>query len=456
MTVVKRRAAALVAFSLLLAGAFLVGLNLRAASRSARLMRSQVAVAPETLIGRPDPSRDADASGFTPDDTFREVLQRVRTEYYESHIDENKMAGSAVRTMLASLDDPRTRYYDAAQRKQLDAQLAGTYTGIGASLAVVRQKKGSIEQRRLRVVAPAVGGPADRAGLRPGDFITEIDGRWVIAYDPRLEIDRSVFSDLKERQKKQIWNQATQKLKDGVSLSKALDLLTASTTKPVVLTVERPGAPKPLKLTVDCHTTTVAPAEYRSLTPAVGYLRITQFTDSSLPQVERAASSAPHSLIIDLRDNAGGPVRTASTGVLHAALRVLSSFTPGGVVGRVQRTGGQTMALEARGTSGPAHKLAVIVNNGTANLAELVAAALREKAGARLVGSHTAGDATYQKLFYLHDGAAMTVTAGSLRTSRGVAFGGTGLAPDVPVATGAPRIEHDAAVERAVALLAKA
>lgn len=455
MTAEMRRTAAAVGFGLVLAGAFLYGAQLRAASRGARLSASQVAAAPETLIGQAA-AREADDTGFSPDDTFREVLERVREEYYESKQDEKKMASGAVRTMLASLDDPRTRYYDAAQRKQLDGQLRGVYSGIGASLAVIKHKKGLVEQRRLRVVSPATGGPADRAGVRPGDFITEIDGHWVIAYDPRLDIDRSVFSDLKEREKKQVWNDATQKLKDGISLSKALDALQTNAAQATTITVERPGVAKPLKLTVATGTAGTVPAEFRQLSPSVGYLRITQFTDASLPEVKRAVASPSKSLIVDLRDNAGGPVVGGTTGVLRAALGVAGTLTTGGAIGSVKRASGRVDDLAVAKSTGVKQRLAVIVNNGTANIAEVVAAALREKAHACVVGSRTAGDSTYQKLFYLHDGGAMTVTSGSLRTSQGLDFTGTGLKPDVPVATGGPRADRDAAVERAVVTLAKA
>ena len=86
--------------------------------------------------------------------------------------------------------------------------------------------------------------------------------------------------------------------------------------------------------------------------------------------------------------------------------------------------------------------------------AEFAAAALRERAGARLIGEHTFGDSTWLKLFLIRDGAAMTVSAGKVLTSRGFDYSGGGLKPDVPLATAGPN-GADALVDRAVEELSK-
>ncbi|HXG23469.1 MAG TPA: S41 family peptidase, partial [Chthonomonadales bacterium] len=101
----------------------------------------------------------------------------------------------------------------------------------------------------------------------------------------------------------------------------------------------------------------------------------------------------------------------------------------------------------------PARKLVVLVNRGTANVAELVAAALKEKAGAILMGTPTFGDSIMQKLVPLQNGAAMTVTAGKFLTASGVDFAGKGLTPDVAVAMTGARSTGDAMVQRALSTL---
>jgi carboxyl-terminal processing protease len=416
---------------LLLVVAFAGGRQMRRGEPPRTSELERVALMPESALRRVFEMSAAEG-GAEPADTFREVLQRVRTDYVEPITDENKLAAGAVRTMLASLDDPKTRYLDPKQHQALQRQIAGRFVGIGATLQVVKQKRGKIEQRRLVVVAPAPGGPADRAGIRAGDAITEIDGRWVIAYDPRLEIDLDSYRNLKEKEKKQIRQEKLAKLTDGITIAKALDQVSGAGSRTLKLTLERPGSAAPIKVDVQTGETDVDPVDLQPVNPSTVYLRVTQFNSRA---VEELKALAP---------------RLKSQAVILGALGV------SGNAGSIRRPNDQAMKLEVAPSGSHAARVAVLVNAGTSNLAELVAGALRESKKAQLVGTKTSGDGTFQKLHNLRGGAGMTVNAGRLLTAGGLDFNGKGLVPDVAVSTGGPRFERDPAVTRAVSLLGKA
>jgi Periplasmic protease len=100
--------------------------------------------------------------------TFLEVLRYVKSEYVDRVDDDRKLGYGAVRTMLVSMDDPKTRFYDPAQRKQLLERLNGEFHGIGATLAVVKLVRHGIDQRRVAVVAPVPGRPRGARRFAPG------------------------------------------------------------------------------------------------------------------------------------------------------------------------------------------------------------------------------------------------------------------------------------------------
>lgn len=442
--------------ALLLVVAFAGGRQMRR-GESARLSEQErVALMPESALRRVF-ELSASEIGTEPDDTFREVLQRVRSDYVEPITDESKLAAGAVRTMLASLDDPKTRYLDPKQHTVLQRQIAGRFVGIGATLQVVKQKRGKIEQRRLVVVAPAPGGPAERAGIRAGDAITEIDGRWVIAYDPRLEIDLDSYRNLKEREKKQIRQEKLAKLTDGISITKALDQVSGDGSRTLKLTLERPGAPAPIKVEVQTAETEVDPVDLQPVNQSTVYLRVTQFNARAVQELKAIAPRLKsQAVILDLRDNSGGPATAEPVNSLKAALSLLATLGVSGHVGSIRRPNDQAMKLQVAPTGASPARVAVLMNAGTSNLAELVAGDLREIRKARLVGTKTSGDGTFQKLHNLRGGAGMTINAGRLLTAGGLDFHGKGLVPDVAVPTGGPRYDRDPAVIRAVSLLAKA
>jgi len=416
---------------------------------------NRVSSLPEAGIGGTASDETLDPDDVAPEDTFKEVLRYVKGDYVDRVDDEKKLGFGAVKAMLASLDDPRTRFYDPTQRRQLIDQLNGRFSGIGATLTVVKQRKGTgpgaIEQRRLAVVAPIPGGPAAKAGLQAGDVITEIDGRWVIAYDPRLELDQlTEDADENDQRTQTAAKEAVDRLAKGTSLPRALELLNSSEGKSLSLTVERTGSAQPLKVTVGTGATSVEPVEYRALNDHAGYLRVTQFNDRATEQFTAAlAASRVSSLVVDLRDNVGGPVTGRQTGALGSALALVGRLTGPGQAGVVLRRGNRMESLSTTVPAAGKYRLSVLVNGGTSNVAEMVAASLKERGGAQVVGSHTFGDSVYQKLVELREGAGMTVTTGRLLSARGVDFTGRGVSIDSQTAVGGPAY-NDSAVQRAV------
>lgn len=418
--------------------------------------KTRVSALPEMFRGRVEAAQSPDADdGSDPGNTFLEVLRYVRNEYVDPIDDETRMSYGAVRTMLMSLDDPKTRFLEPKQRKGLENQVDGRFSGIGAVVTVVKRKRGPIEERRLAVIAPAPGGPADRAGVRAGDIITEIDGRWVIAYDPRRDLDHlRAQGTEKNKEYQKAFKDATKMLTDGITLPKALEQITTVEGKQLTLTIQRAGAATPIKVVVEAKPTLVEPVQFQALNDRVAYLRVTQFNDRATEAFTRALQNAkPRSLILDLRDNAGGPIRDARSGTYASVLALLGRLTKGGQVGTLIRKGDRREPITVTASGNGSYRLAVLVNRGTANLAELTASALKEKAGATLIGASTFGDATMQKLVGLQGGAGMTLTAGKFLTSAGLDFSGKGLKPDIVVSTGGPRASDDPAVQRAVSVL---
>lgn len=447
----------MIVLALIVGVSFAGGKHLRRVAAGPIPANARISSLPESGIGMREKTTVLEQGGDTnPQETFQEVYRYIKSDYVDRIGDDRKLGFGAVRSMLLSLDDPRTRFLEPAEYQRLKQQIEGQFTGIGAVLTIVKQKSGSIEKRRLGVVAPAYGGPADRAGVRPGDIITEIDGRWIIAYDPRLELDRINYeSDDKEYRK--ALKDARKKLEDGITVSRALDLLMAKDGKTLVLTLERPGSSAPVKVTVTTASTTVEPVEFKAISEQVGYLRVTQFNDRATAAFTAALKSARQkAIVVDLRNNAGGPVTTESGGVYKSALSLLGLLTKGGQMGTLLKKGNRKVPIEIAASGGGARKIAVLINGGTSNIAEWVASALKERAGAKLIGARTFGDAIYQRFVPLREGAGMTVTAGKFLTAKGLDFTGKGIRPDVALATDGPRSSADPAVERAASVLAGA
>ncbi|MGC8783685.1 MAG: S41 family peptidase [Armatimonadota bacterium] len=379
---------------------------------------------------------------------FYSVFKYVEKQHVDYTPEQAKpMAYGAVRAMLQSLNDPNTRFLEPEEARLLQEAARGTYYGIGAALTVVRKVNEDVERRELTVIAPLPNSPAERAGLQPGDVIAEIDGRWVIAYDPFRQVQRS---GVRGNELVKALEDARKRVMAGLDLRKALNALTNKDQAPMTLTVRRGNAT--LKVKVTPGVLTVEPVTYRLMPGGVGYLRIAQFNAQTPDGLKRALAGLGNSLrglIIDLRNNPGGSLEAASQAaamlVKSPALAMIET-----------RTGESKRRQPVNISANPRVKapMVVLVNRGTANVAEVLAVALRDKAQAKLVGERTFGDGLVQTFIPLPDGSAVTITTGKFFTLSGGDFHGKGVYPTVSAPT-VPKQGHDLALEKAVSLLSQ-
>jgi len=405
------------------------------------------------VADRRSPPQAADKDeDLRPAQTYFQVLGLLKDNYVEKITpeDEQKMARESVRWMIQALEDPESRFMEPSEHEILKANRRGEYYGIGAILTVRRREVNKIPQERLMVVTPMPGSPAAKAGLQPGDIITHIDGHWIIASNPLLE-EVSMFNKLRNKEINQEQfdterNALRKRVTEGITRTKALDLLSGRATRSVTLTVERAGEDSPLKITLQCAPVTVKPIEYRLLPQKVAYLAIHQFMQGGENEMDRILKEIQQQkaarLILDIRNNPGGS--------LEVAVRMASRFVAGGSLGALEMSKGRHRVLTPVGGKHPIFKGSVVLmaNKGTAGAAEVFAAALRDRGVCRIVGQPTFGDSAMQTLITLNDGSALTITTARYLSPRGIDFAQGGLKPDT-VATN-PTGQDDPQMEAAL------
>jgi len=316
------------------------------------------------------------------------VYNAIKEAYVEP-IDDAKLMRSAIRGLLFDLD-PHSVYFEKTAAEDFEEGARGNYEGIGVEL--LRQGDGT-----LRVVAPIDGTPAARAGLKPGDIITAIDGK-------PFKVDEGD-------------NSAPLR---GVAGSS------------VVLTIVRQGREKPFDVTVKRETIRIASVRSRLLEPGYGYLRVSAFQadtaadfETELAALEAKAGGTLRGLVIDLRSNPGGLLTSA----VQIADDLLDS---GGIVS----TRGRLAISDAQFSATPGDRLkcaplVVLVDAGSASASEVLAGALRDNKRARIVGSRTFGKGSVQTVLPLDNGDSVKLTTARYFTPSGKSIQALGIVPDV-------------------------
>ncbi len=340
---------------------------------------------------RPPPATDPQTSAALPLQEarlFADVLQRVREDYVDA-IDDHKLMQAAIRGMVEALDSHST-LLSTDQFEDMQVSTSGAYAGIGVEVAPAKNG--------VSVVRRMAGSPAEHAGILAGDVIVKIDG---VAVSP-TDVDGAI---------------ARMRGPEGSAIH---------------LVVQRAGVASLLEFAIQRAHVQLQSVESELLTSDYGYLRISSFTDTTAPEVERAVAhleqgrQAPlHGLIIDLRNNPGG--------VLDAAVQIADDFLDRGtIVSAKGRTEDANFRIEARpGDISQGAKLVLLVNGGSASASEILAGALHDNQRARLVGRRTYGKGTVQTIMPLTDGMALKLTTSRYFTPAGISINGIGIVPDV-------------------------
>lgn len=449
---------------LLSIGAFRLGLALRGpeAKPTAKAMASMQASAllkltPESSPVTVDGSKQINVQGTD----LMSTVVRLLKAYYVEPIDKTKeteMARGAVRGMMDSLNDPDSRFLDPTERHLLEDAGAGKFHGIGAIFALRKEKVGDLDKTNLTIITPMPGSPAEKAGIKPGDTITFVDNKWIISYDPFKEAQLEKLAkavrnkEADELTYQKAYEAALKKLKDGTSVMDALQAVTTKTTGDVSVRVERAGEKKPLDFKIRCHDTTVQAVSTEPVNHGIAYIRVSQFSSTAPTQftalLNQSLDGKAKGLVLDLRNNPGG--------LIDSAANVVAKITGGGVVGSIQTNSERKLVREAR-----THKLGipvvVLVNEGTASVAELAAGTLRDAGAATLVGTKTFGDGLVQTPLLLKDGSAAILTTGKMLTAKGTDFNGKGISPDKTIArTTKSDVQREEAVKVLLAKIGKA
>jgi len=325
---------------------------------------------------------------------FAEVMERVKHDYVDP-IDDAQLLESAVRGMVADLDR-HSEYLDAAQFQDVRISTSGSYSGVGLEV--------STEDGMIVVIAPIDGTPAQRAGIESGDEIIEID-------------DVSVTND---------------------GLDQTIDKMRGRAGTAVALTVRRENYDDPLTFHLTRQKIQVASVRHEVLQPSFGYLRLSQFNettvdeansaiDSMLEEVQAVTGNMLTGLILDLRNNPGG--------LLDSAVAVSDLFLDTGIIvtaeGRTEESRFVREAHEGDILDGAA--IVVLVNGGSASASEIVAGALQDHHRATIVGTTTFGKGLVQTVMPLSKGRAVKLTTSRYFTPSGDSIHETGVEPDVVV-----------------------
>ena len=330
-----------------------------------------------------------DVDSFKSLDQFMAVFERVKADYVDK-VDDKTLIKGAIDGMLASLD-PHSSYLDQRDFKNMTTTTEGNYGGLGLTV--------QLDEGAVKVVAATEDTPAARAGVKPGDYITDLDGKLIY----------------------------------GDSLEEAVDKMRGEPGSKIRITIVRPGRDKPFDVTLTREVIQIKAVKFQ-VKDRVGIININAFSKVTGPEVRDAIAgidkqlgAPPLGYVIDLRSNPGG--------LLDQAIDVADTFLDHGEI--VSQRGREKTDIE-RYYAKPgdlAHGLpiVVLVDAGSASAAEIVAAALQDQRRAVVLGERSFGKGSVQTLLPLTDDTALRLTTARYYTPSGRSVQEGGVEPDIVV-----------------------
>ena len=322
--------------------------------------------------------------------SVNQVYNLLKSDF-DGNISSDKLLDGLKTGLVSSTGDPYTEYFNPADAKALNNELAGSITGIGAEL-------GTDADNNLVIVSPLSGYPADKAGLKPKDVIAAIDGK------------------------------STQGLGVGAAVSK----IRGTVGTKVTLSIVRDNG-TPFDVSIIRQQITI-PSVKSEVDGSIGYLKISQFTNDTVGLAQKAAqdfkAKGVKGVVLDLRGNPGG--------YLSASVDVSSLWLSQGQTVVSERRGSTIISTEYATDNNLLHGLptVVLIDGGSASASEITAGALHDNGAATLVGDTSFGKGSVQEVQNLSGGGELKVTIAHWYTPDGKNINKQGIKPDVQV-TGA-------------------
>ncbi|MCS7459925.1 S41 family peptidase [Paenibacillus doosanensis] len=322
-------------------------------------------------------------------------LSKISTTYqlienkFLNQVDHDKVVNGAINGMLATLDDPFTVYMDQNEAKQFDESITSSFQGIGAEV--------SSEDGKVTIVAPIKGSPAEKAGLHAKDVIVSVNGE---------KLDGLTL------------NQAIMKIRGPKGTQAKLEILRSGTQEPIQMIVVRDD--------IDVETVYA-----EMLQGNIGKIEIRQFSTNTAKRFKEELTSLEakgmKGLIIDVRNDPGG--------LLQAVVDIVEPFVPKGKpIVKIEDRQGKQEDTPSQG-AGKNYPVAVLMNKGSASASEILAGALHDSAGSKLVGETSFGKGTVQVPFEkeMGDGSNIKMTVYKWLTPSGTWIHKKGISPDIAV-----------------------
>ncbi len=320
-------------------------------------------------------------------DLFGEVLDKINKEYVEE-VNQSDAMDAAINGVLQSLD-PYSAYMSPETFNEMETETSGEFGGLGIEVGM--------EFGVVKVVTPMDDTPAQKAGVKAGDYIVKINDIQV----------------------------------QGKTLTEAVELMRGPVGSSLKITVRRKGIKKALVFEITREIIEVKSVKSKIIEENVGYIRLTAFNENSSKQIKnkikKFKKDKVNKFILDLRNNPGG--------LLSQAIQISDFFLDNGeiVSTKSRRSSENRKYFAKKGDIIDGNTLLVLINYGSASASEIVAGALKDHKRAILIGKNSYGKGSVQSIIPLKNKGAIRLTISKYYLPSGKSISGTGITPDIEV-----------------------